>query len=58
MHDSTVLSLSGIVEKLGQDPDFSGKYIYGDPAYGCSDRLCSPFPQSLPGSREALLNLQ
>jgi hypothetical protein len=32
-HDSTILSLSGIVPLLKADTSIDGKFIYGDPAY-------------------------
>ena len=55
-HDSTILSISQVLDVLKGDRAFEGTFIYGDPAYGCSDRVCSPFPNAAPGSREAQFN--
>ena len=55
-HDSTMLSLSGMLEVLRSLFSFEGKLIYGDSAYGCSDLVCCPFTQAEPGSREANFN--
>src|SRR5689334_16848995 len=55
-HDSTILSISQVLDVLRADSAFEGTLIYGDPAYGCSDRVCSPFPNAAIGSREARFN--
>jgi hypothetical protein len=43
-HDSTLLSLSGVLDVMAEDAQgtFAGKLIYGDPAYGCSTFVCCP----------------
>ena len=56
-HDSTMLAISGFLERLrSKGETFKGKYIYGDPAYGCSDLVCCPFAFAEPGSRQSEFN--
>ena len=56
-HDSTMLAISGVLERLrSKSETFEGKYIYGDPAYGCSDLVCCPFGSAEPGSRQSEFN--
>ena len=53
-HDSTMLAISGFLERLRSNGDtLKSKYIYGDPAYGCSDLVCCPFASAEPGSRQS-----
>lgn len=44
-HDSTMLRLSGLLDYIREHPVLSqlGICIYGDPAYGTNDLICSPF---------------
>jgi hypothetical protein len=53
-HDSTMLNMSGIIDVMKNDQSnlFSGKFIYGDPAYGCSNFIICP---SALGSKAATL---
>jgi hypothetical protein len=55
-HDTTMLSMSGLLEYMEKDVRFEGKVIYGDPAYGTTDYLCCPFPLATPGSVQAEFN--
>ncbi|KAJ8574690.1 hypothetical protein ON010_g4519 [Phytophthora cinnamomi] len=52
-HNSTMLSLSGLLEDMATEDIFEGKAIYGDPAYGVSEYLCCPFALAPHGSLEA-----
>jgi nuclease HARBI1 len=43
-HDSSMLRMSGLREKLAEHAElFHQKYIYGDPAYGVSTYVISPY---------------
>ena len=56
-HDNTMLAISGFLERpRSKGETFKGKYIYGDPAYGCSDLVCCPFAFAEPGSRQSEFN--
>jgi hypothetical protein len=57
-HDSTMLAESRLLQRLETHPAkiFDGKCIYGDPAFGCSEYVCCPYPMSEPGSSEAAFN--
>jgi hypothetical protein len=55
-HDTTMLSMSGLLEYMEKDVRFEGKVIYRDPAYGTSDILCCSFPLATSGSVQAEFN--
>lgn len=56
-HDSTVLIMSGLLGVFSADTDvFGGKYIYGDPAYGCCEHIVCPFPFTQSGTPRARFN--
>ncbi|KAF0701891.1 hypothetical protein AaE_016260 [Aphanomyces astaci] len=42
-HDLTILRQSNLESVIGMDGRFGGFVVYGDPAYGYSDQLASPF---------------
>ena len=43
-HDCTMLARSKLCERLLSEPAFEGYFIYGDPAYGCSENFVCPYP--------------
>ncbi|KAF0684386.1 Aste57867_23621 [Aphanomyces stellatus] len=55
-HDSTMLSMSRVLDVMQADPVLCKFCLYGDPAYGCRQCLCCPFPCAAPGSPEAAFN--
>ncbi|KAF0692753.1 Aste57867_16212 [Aphanomyces stellatus] len=55
-HDSTVLGMSRILDRIRIHDDLCVWCLYGDPAYGCVECLCCPFPAAPPGSDEAAFN--
>ncbi|ETV79636.1 hypothetical protein H257_06893 [Aphanomyces astaci] len=55
-HDSTMLSMSRILDRMKEDGVLSRYCLYGYPAYGCHQCLSCPFPCAIPGSFEAIFN--
>jgi hypothetical protein len=55
-HDATMLSMSRILDILQNHPVFRHYCMYGDPAYGCRDCICCPFPLAELDSFEAEFN--
>ncbi|KAE8888936.1 hypothetical protein PF003_g26854 [Phytophthora fragariae] len=55
-HDSTMLNMSCLLDELASDEVFQGKVMYGDPAYGCSDFMCCPFPDTSGSAAKAAFN--
>lgn len=57
-HDSTMLRMSRLLDYIREHPVLSrlGICIYGDPAYGTSDLICSPFRGAHLTEEQAIFN--
>ncbi|ETV65280.1 hypothetical protein H257_17989 [Aphanomyces astaci] len=55
-HDSTMLSMSCLLDRFKANPVLARFCLYGDPAYGCRQCLSCPFANAMPGTFETVFN--